>query len=344
MRPDVLVLIGQFAPFHNGHLSLVRRALDRAERVVVLVGSAGRARNSRHPWTANEREQMLRGALPGESGRILIRPLRDHLYNANAWISAVQAAVPDAVGVGTLPSLRISLIGGPESAGVDYLRAFPQWPREEAPLVECPRAEELRDHFLSDSQDGMAMVRAHVPAAVAELLEDFRAHSAAYGALVDEHRFVQSYRQGWAMAPYPPTFVTVDGVVVHSGHVLLVARGAQPGKGLWALPGGFVRGNERLIEAVIRELREETRLKLPAPVLRGSLRAQEAFDHPERSLRGRTITHAFYFEFPAGDLPPVKGGDDAAKARWFPLSELRAMESQMYEDHFYIIERFVGTL
>ena len=36
--------------------------------------------------------------------------------------------------------------------------------------------------------------------------------------------------------------------------------------------------------------------------------------------------------------------DDAAKARWFPLSELRAMESQIYEDHFYIIERFIGTL
>ena len=137
---------------------------------------------------------------------------------------------------------------------------------------------------------------------------------------------------------------TVDGVVVHSGHVLLVERGAQPGKGQWALPGGFVRGDERLLDAVIRELREETRLKLPAPVLRGSLRAQEAFDHPERSLRGRTITHAFHFEFQAGELPPVKGGDDAAKARWFPLSELRAMESQIYEDHFYIIERFIGTL
>jgi bifunctional NMN adenylyltransferase/nudix hydrolase len=138
--------------------------------------------------------------------------------------------------------------------------------------------------------------------------------------------------------------VTVDGVVIHSGHVLLVERGAQPGKGQWALPGGFVRGDERLLDAVVRELREETRLKLPAPVLRGSLRAQEAFDHPERSLRGRTITHAFHFEFPAGDLPPVKGGDDAAKARWFPLAELRGMESQIYEDHFYIIERFIGTL
>lgn len=98
MRLDSLVLIGQFAPLHNGHIALLRRALERADRVIVLIGSAGRARNSRHPWTAAEREQMIRAALPAESARILIRPLRDHLYNENAWIAAVQSAVRDALG------------------------------------------------------------------------------------------------------------------------------------------------------------------------------------------------------------------------------------------------------
>ncbi len=344
MRLDSLVLIGQFAPFHNGHYGLLHRALERADRVIILMGSAGRARNSRHPWTAPERGQMLSVAQSIDSARILVRPLRDHLYNENAWIAAVQSAVRDALGADAYSSQRIGLIGGPENSGVDYLRAFPQWPREEVPLVDCPRAEELRNRFLEDSDEGMAMTRAHVPPSTADLLTAFRETSPAYPALVEERRFVERYRQGWEGAPYPPTFVTVDGVVIHSGHVLLVERGAHPGKGQWALPGGFVRGDERLLDAVLRELREETRLKLPAPVLRGSVRAKEAFDHPERSLRGRTITHAFHFEFPAGDLPPVKGSDDAAKARWFPLSELRAMESQVYEDHFYIIERFIGTL
>ena len=80
MRLDSLVLIGQFAPLHNGHIALLHRALERADRVIVLIGSAGRARNSRHPWTAAEREQMIRAALlPTESARILIRPLQDHL-------------------------------------------------------------------------------------------------------------------------------------------------------------------------------------------------------------------------------------------------------------------------
>lgn len=343
MRLDYLVLIGQFAPFHNGHLALVRRALDRARTVIVLMGSAGRARNSRHPWTEREREQMLRQALPDAADRIILRPLRDHLYNENAWISAVQSAVRDATGASSPTPPRISLMSGPAPASVDTVRAFPQWTHEECPGTDLPTAHELREHFLGGSEDGMARVRANVPAPVFAQLEDFRA-SGEYRALAEEHAFVRTYRQGWAAAPYPPTFVTVDAVVVHSGHLLLVARGAQPGKGLWALPGGFVRGDERLMDSALRELREETRLKLPAPVLRGSVRSQDVFDHPERSLRGRTITHAFFFEFPAGDLPAVKGGDDAAKARWFPLADLRALESQMYEDHFYIVERFVGRL
>jgi bifunctional NMN adenylyltransferase/nudix hydrolase len=125
--------------------------------------------------------------------------------------------------------------------------------------------------------------------------------------------------------------------------VLLVKRKAQPGRGLWALPGGFLGENETLKDAALRELREETRLKIPAPVLRGSLRGESVFDHPDRSLRGRTVTHAFYFEFPSGPLPAVRGADDAARARWVPISEIQAMRSSLFEDHFFILEHFLGA-
>ena len=343
MRLDYLVLIGQFAPFHNGHLALLRRALEQAQTVIVLMGSARRARNSRHPWNENEREQMLRSAVPDASKRIVVHPLPDHLYNENVWIGAAQGAVRDAIGAQPAAPPRVGMMSGPFPPSVDTVRAFPQWVHEECPWTDMPTTNELREQYFEGTEDGMALVRANVPPAVFPMLEAFR-KSPEYRALAEEHAFVKNYRQGWTAAPYPPTFVTVDAVVVHSGHLLLVARGAQPGKGLWALPGGFVRGNERLMDAVIRELRDETRLKLPAPVLRGSLRSHDVFDHPERSLRGRTITHAYYFEFPSGDLPAVKGGDDAAKARWFPLADLRSLESRMYEDHFYIVERFVGSL
>lgn len=117
---------------------------------------------------------------------------------------------------------------------------------------------------------------------------------------------------------------------------------AEPGKGLWALPGGFAGQDESVLDAFLRELKEETRLKLPLPVLRGSLKNDHVFDHPDRSLRGRTITHAFHFEFPSGELPPAKGSDDADKARWVPVSQALEMSNQLFEDHRHILEFFLG--
>ena len=59
--------------------------------------------------------------------------------------------------------------------------------------------------------------------------------------LVEEQAYIKRYKDIWADAPYAPTFVTTDAVVIQSGHVLLVKRRTAPGKGLWALPGGFLK-------------------------------------------------------------------------------------------------------
>jgi bifunctional NMN adenylyltransferase/nudix hydrolase len=135
-------------------------------------------------------------------------------------------------------------------------------------------------------------------------------------------------------------FITVDAVVVQSGHILLIERKAQPGKGLMALPGGFLDANETLKSAVIRELREETRIKVPAPVLAGSITKTQVFDDPYRSARGRTVTHAYLIELKGDKLPKVKGGDDAAHAFWVPFAEVKP--EMMFEDHFHIIQALVG--
>ena len=61
------------------------------------------------------------------------------------------------------------------------------------------------------------------------------------------------------------------------------------------------------------------------------------FDAPARSLRGRVITHAFLFRLPERrTLAQVKGGDDAAHARWYRLGELSP--DMLFEDHWSIIE------
>ncbi|MBB5864762.1 bifunctional nicotinamide-nucleotide adenylyltransferase/Nudix hydroxylase [Xanthomonas sp. 3058] len=344
---DYLVFIGRFEPFHNGHAAVARHALGKANKLIVLIGSADTPRTIRNPWTVAERAVMIESALPGEGERLILRPLRDHLYNESLWIAEVQRQVAEAVQAdgGTLDA-RIGLIGMDKDASSYYLREFPQWPLEDVQHTATLSATELRRYLFEAGEigfhGGLLMLRGNVPAPVYDMLEAFRRNSPSYAQLVAEYRFIEQYRAAWKDAPYAPTFVTTDAVVVHSGHVLLVRRRAEPGKGLWALPGGFVGQDEGLLDGCLRELREETRLKVPVPVLKGSLRGRQVFDHPERSLRGRTITHAFHFEFPAGELPAVRGGDDADKARWIPIAEVMAMGPRLYEDHLHILEFFLG--
>ena len=342
MRFDYLVFIGRFEPFHNGHLAVLRQALSIAHRVIILVGSAGKPRSTRNPWNANEREVMIRAAAGTDAERLHIQPLTDHLYNETAWIGAVQRQVAAVIKAdGAAEDARTGLIGRDKDASSYYLREFPQWELCNVQHCEVLSATEIREHLFSADEGGQLLIRANLPAPVAAMLEAFR-RTPGYAQLAREFNFLRNYRKAWEAAPYPPTFVTVDAVVVHSGHVLLVRRGAEPGKGLFALPGGFVGQQETLLDACLRELREETRLKLPAPVLKGSLKGERVFDHPDRSQRGRTITHAFHFEFAGGALPPVRGGDDAAKAQWLPLAEALNLEEQFFEDHHHILQHFLG--
>ena len=164
----------------------------------------------------------------------------------------------------------------------------------------------------------------------------------AYAEMKGEYEFLMKYRQQFACLRYPPVFVTADSVVVCSGHILLVQRKANPGRNLFAIPGGFVEQNETLKEAAIRELIEETKLKIPIKVLNGSIAKSKIYDAPLRSQRMRTITNAFLVVLESGELPKVKGGSDAQKAFWMPLNEVNDNRDKFFDDHFHIIEDLIG--
>ena len=352
-RFDYAVFIGRFEPFHNAHRSVIDKALTLADKVIVLIGSANKPRSTKDPFFFDERRVMIAASFaPAAAQRLRFAPLRDFPYSDDRWMREVQqqvASIVVAEAAVTNAPPSVCLIGHFKDASTDYLRMFPQWTLVEAPDHEQRSATEIRSLMYEAAREPDAakgkwmLVQASVPEGVHHFLVEF-ARGEAFAQLAKEHEFLRGYKSQYAALPYPPVFVTVDAVVVHSGHVLLIQRRAEPGKGLWALPGGFVDQHERLADACIRELREETRLKLPEPVLRGSIKATRVFDKPDRSARGRTITHGYLFEFPSGELPPVKGGDDAAKARWVPLAEFfDQYEPQMFEDHFGIVGAFLGV-
>lgn len=350
-RPfDFTVFIGRFQPFHAGHLKVVQEGLKQADKLILLIGSAWQPRNTRNPWTHQEREEMIRACLSqDDNARLLCLPLMDVPYNDEIWVRNVQSTVNGLVTAHhTTPHrlAKIALIGHKKDQTGFYLNLFPQWHSISIENHRTISATPVREgYFIGDAKQVIAsMVSTEVlPDAVAKYLVEFASKNDGYQQVRDEVLFIKKYQDAWKAAPYAPTFVTVDSVVIQSGHVLLIERRANPGKGLWALPGGFVDQGERLQDACLRELREETKLKVPEPVLKGSIKRSQVYDDPHRSARGRTITHAFYIELePNAELPKVKGGDDAKHAKWIPLSELDPQ--QMFEDHYFIIQDLLGAV
>ena len=343
-----IIYIGRFQPFHDSHLQVLNKALSMAERVIVVIGSSNQPRTTKNPWTAQERIVMIHRTLePSQRDRVQFVEVGDRLYNDNQWVFDVQRSIETSIrassmGIGKKTEPKLAIIGHVKDDSSFYLKMFPQWDLVEVGDLDGLHSTGIRNDYFSDGFNGQQLTNMAIPAQVTSYLSEFR-DTDEYAQLVKEAGFIASYKKAWESSPYPPTFVTVDAVVVHSGHILLVRRRSEPGKGLWALPGGFVNQSERLEDAVLRELREETRLKLPAPVLKGSIKTSKVFDHPNRSARGRTITHAFYFEFPYGELPSVRGADDADKAKWVSLAKFYEMEPELFEDHFHIVSYFLGA-
>lgn len=343
---DFLIFIGRFQPFHKGHQFVIKKALESSRFIIVLCGSAHQPRSLRNPWLMKEREKMLRNCFSeAENKQIVVAPLMDVLYNDDLWIRNVQETVKGIVtAYHSQPHLKpqIGLIGHAKDHSSYYLQLFPQWSSVQVDNYQNISSTPIRQTLFAPRKDFATKDFAMLPSPVQKLIQQFSL-SADFKYLCDEYEFLQKYQKGWESSPYPPTFVTVDAVVVQSGHILLVERKAFPGKGQWALPGGFVRQEETLLQGCLRELREETKLKVPEPVLRGSILNQQVFDAPNRSSRGRTITHAFHLELkPDTKLPKVKGGDDARQAFWLPLSQLNP--EQLYEDHYFIIQKLLGIL
>jgi len=334
---DTLVLIGRFQPFHNAHLEIIKRATALCDQLVVVTGSANQPRTYKNPFTSEERAVMIRYATMGLSIRIAIEANPDTIYNDQAWAVRVQALVARH----TNPGDKIAVIGHKKDESSFYLDMFPQWGFENVEQIEPLSAVNIRDLYFKRDVN-MNFIKAVVPQTTFDFLQSFNTRP-EYEQIIREREFVTNYKKQYASLPYPPIFSTADAVVICSGHVLMIKRRAEPGKGLWALPGGYVNANtdKSVEDAAIRELREETMIKVPAPVLRGSIVRSKVFDAIDRSPRGRIITHAFYIQLSDGELPKVKGSDDAEKARWVPIAEVKSEEC--FEDHYEILQHFLGA-
>lgn len=129
---------------------------------------------------------------------------------------------------------------------------------------------------------------------------------------------------------YPRALNTVDIIITTEAcEILLIKRLNEPFKNMWALPGGFIEMDEKLVDSAKRELDEETNLKDI------ELKQFRTYGDPGRDPRGRNVTIVFYGT--CSSAADAKAGDDACETRWYNIKNL----PKMAFDHQTIIEDFI---
>jgi bifunctional NMN adenylyltransferase/nudix hydrolase len=281
---------------------------------------------------------MLRLAFRHEvsAGRILLVPAQDYDSNA-AWARHVRNMVSIAILQHANPNknfspiglkdLKIALAGYGKDASSFYLSMFPDWASIQVETQHGTiNASDIRHDYLRRLP---RYPRDAVSSPILASLQTF-ALTEQFKRLVED---VDAYAVGRRDYGYGP-FLTADVFVTHGDDILLIKRGKAPGRGLLALPGGFLESDETFYEAGLREASEETGLSKDD--IETYYEGFHIGDKPKRSLRGRVVTGVSIFQLPKDEpRPNLVAGDDAAEAGWFFFPALS--REDFFEDHFDII-------
>lgn len=147
-------------------------------------------------------------------------------------------------------------------------------------------------------------------------------------ALLDEYGSMRRRAEEQLSNAFRNPTPTADGIVLVDGKIVLVRRGREPGKGKYALPGGFMEHGERAEECVVREVHEETGLRTEPLELVG------VYSDPSRDPRGHILSMVFHLRVLGGEL---RAGDDAEGASLFDMDAL----PELAFDHDKIITDFL---
>ena len=312
------IFIGRFQPVHQGHIHALGIAASQVDKLYILLGSANACRSIKNPWTYKERVDMIRSKLwTNHISNVEFVPLNDYPYNDTQWIAEVRATA-EHFDMGT------PILFGHMKEGNNYLKWFPDWKFRDIEAQYKVHATAIRQRMYETDDPELPRT------------------------VKDDFAYYESEKRAFAGYPFPETlnFNCGDAVVECQGHVLLIRRLRAPGAGAWALPGGFKNANETFLDCAVRELMEETNIRVPEKVLRGSIVKTQLFDSPARSFGIPRNTLAVYFRInpdPDGKLPRANGADDAAECKWVPLTDV-LNRYELYDDHASIISTVTGVM
>lgn len=332
---DVIVYIGRFQPLHNGHIKIIETISQLADRTLVIVGSKSNPVSVKNPWNYEERKDMIQYSVHVQY--MTIAGVEDYTYDDYKWINEITKLVEiETIGI---KNPKIAIAGYNKDHTSSYLQYFPQWDFIEQKAYKeygtIVNATDIRAELFKDMTHH---VKSIVSPYVFDVILNMNSKRKEY--LINEYNGIIETQAKYGTGNH----VATDAIVVQSGHILLIKR-KDSGVDLWAMAGGFLDPKETLIQCVIRELKEETVLKVPEKVLLGSIKDVKIFDKIDRDLRSRIITQVYLFKLDDNlNLPKVKGTDDAKEAKWISIHDFYNMRSMMYADHYHIIEKMLESL
>ncbi len=214
---DAAVFIGRFQPLHNVHLQIIKRGLDVAEKLIIIIGSAKKPRTFKNPFSEYEREEMIRQSILDEylediqdldrdlqksllkqlSDRIIFEYNIDTFYSNDAWLIRVQKAV----GRHTKEGDRIGLIGHKKEGDrtTFYLDMFKQWDTIDQAPLEFMDASTIRELYFQKAHN-LEFLRNVVPGPVYNFLSEFN-ETEEFQQIIKERQFIEQHNEMWKGTP-----------------------------------------------------------------------------------------------------------------------------------------------
>ncbi len=339
-----IAIVGRFTIVHLGHERLIREAAKRLNpggTLTVLIGSAGHYPSPKHPLPFFDRSEMIHlvdvPELKEKNITLEVKPIYDFLYTPQAWTMQVQRYM----------SKDCALLGHKKPDGSsDWVdEDFPDTDYIEVPDTTKINATQIRKRIYDVGLCPPLHVSDAVYKYVTSLIE-----RGAFKLASSEWQANRVADQKFKAHPYPDNInsLCADTVVECKGYILLGKRKGDVGFDTWALPGGHKDKGETLQNTALRELDEETNIKVPPTVLRKSIVASSVFDSPGRSETvDEKITQAFHIILDnETKLPKVRAADDLQEVKWFRLCDIKRMSQtgMIFADHAEIIHHFTGAL
>jgi bifunctional NMN adenylyltransferase/nudix hydrolase len=353
-KPTLGGAIGRFSIVHGEHERMFRQMAAENDHVIILLGSANRVISPKNPFSFEERVKYITAVFAQffDVTKLRIVPLNDRIYAEGRWETTVDELVSGFADELGISDKRISMYGNEKDRTGYWHRNFPQWKQVNVGLVRVVNATELRQLWFQSgqqiSEDHNALQ--YLPPPMKDYLRNQHVLNpnlqSDWAAYMAEEETFKDY-------PYREALNVMcgDAVVECAGHILTVTRAKSPGLGQRALPGGHKESWETAFDCAIRELYEETNLRVPERTVRNAVVDTKLFDHPSRNIgsvsRSTLGVHIKLEPRDDGTLPRAKGGDDAKNPElpnhgcdWIKISDILSGKVKLFDDHSDIVDYF----